>query len=75
LFYAVTVAVVAILGRSGFWNRRGARPAGSYPLLVAGAMLSAAIPLMIPSAGRNTSRHRVAQRGMPRLAQKHRFST
>jgi hypothetical protein len=51
LFNAATVAAVAILGRGGFWNVRGAQPAGGYPLLVAGAILSAAIPLMIPSAG------------------------
>jgi hypothetical protein len=51
LFNAVTVASVVILGRGGFWNGRGAQPAGGYPLLVAGAILSAAIPLMIPSAG------------------------
>jgi hypothetical protein len=51
LFNAVIVAAVAILGRGGFWNLRGAQPAGGYPLLVAGATLSAAIPLMIPAAG------------------------
>jgi glycosyl transferase family 87 len=51
LFNAAAVAAVAIAGRGGFWNGRGAQPAAGYPLLIAGAILSAAIPLMIPSAG------------------------
>lgn len=51
LFNAAVVAVVAWLGRGGFWNLRGAQPAGGYPLLAAGAVLFAAIPLMIPFAG------------------------
>ena len=35
----------------GFWNVRGPQLADGYPVLVAGAVLSAALPLMIPSAG------------------------
>jgi hypothetical protein len=51
LFNAIVVAAVAILGRGGFWNLRGAQPAAGYPLLVAGSVLFAAIPLMIAFAG------------------------
>ena len=51
VFNAAVVVVVAILGRGGFWNWRDAQPASGYPLLVAGAVLFAAIPLMISFAG------------------------
>ena len=50
LFNAGVIAAVVILGRGGFWNLRGAQPARGYPILLAGAILSAAIPLMIPFA-------------------------
>jgi Glycosyltransferase family 87 len=50
-FNAAVVAAVVFVGRGGFWNIRGPQPADGYPLLVAGAVLSAALPLMIPSAG------------------------
>jgi hypothetical protein len=50
-FNLAIVAVVAVLGRGGFWNWRGAQPVAGYPLLVAGAVLFAAIPLMISFAG------------------------
>jgi Glycosyltransferase family 87 len=50
-FNAAVVAVVVVLGRGGFWSVRGPQPADGHPILVAGAVLSAALPLMIPSAG------------------------
>jgi uncharacterized membrane protein YgdD (TMEM256/DUF423 family) len=51
LFNAAVVLAVLILGRDGFWNLRGRQPANGYPLLVAGAVLFAATPLMISFAG------------------------
>jgi hypothetical protein len=51
LFNAAVVVAVAALGRGGFWSLRGVQPAAGYPLLVAGAVLFAAIPLMIAFAG------------------------
>jgi len=53
LFNAAVIAAVVVLGRGGFWNWRGAQPARGYPILLAGAVLSAAIPLMIPFAKNN----------------------
>jgi hypothetical protein len=53
LFDAAVVAAVAIFGRSGFWNWRGAQPAAGYPTLVAGAVLMAGMPLMISVAKPN----------------------
>jgi hypothetical protein len=50
-FDAAVVAVVVFVGRGGFCNVRGPQPADGYPVLVAGAVLSAVLPLMIPSAG------------------------
>ena len=50
VFNAAVVAAIVYLGRGGFWNLRG-EPTDEYPVLVAGAVLSAALPLMIPSAG------------------------
>jgi hypothetical protein len=50
-FNVVVVAAVAFLGRGGFWTMRGAQPKAGYPLLVAGSVLFAAIPLMIAFAG------------------------
>ena len=50
-FNAAVVALVVFVGRGGFWNFRGPQPANGYAVLVAGAILSAALPLMIPSAG------------------------
>jgi hypothetical protein len=51
LFNAAVGVAVIILGRGGFWNWRGPQPQGGYPLLVAGAVLFAAVPLMISFAG------------------------
>ena len=51
LFNAAVAVAIIILGRGGFWNLRGTQPADGYPLLVAGAILSATIPLMIAFAG------------------------
>jgi hypothetical protein len=51
VFNAAVVAAVVYLGRGGFWNLRGPQPTDEYYVLVAGAVLSAALPLMIPSAG------------------------
>jgi Glycosyltransferase family 87 len=51
VFNAAVVAAIVYLGRGGFWNVRGPQPTDGYPVLVAGAVLSAALPLMIPSAG------------------------
>lgn len=51
VFDAIVVVAVAALGRGGFWNLRGSQPAAGYPLLVGGAVLFAAIPLMISFAG------------------------
>jgi len=50
-FNVVVVVTVAALGRGGFWSLRDPQPDKGYPLLVAGAVLFAAIPLMITSAG------------------------
>jgi glycosyl transferase family 87 len=50
-FNAAVVAVVVFAGRGGFWNVRDPQPANGYAVLVAGAILSAALLLMIPSAG------------------------
>jgi len=47
----VVVVAVVLIGRSGFWRLRGPQPPEPYPVLAAGAVLSAALPLMIPSAG------------------------
>ena len=51
LFNAAAVVTVVVLGRGGFWAWRGPQPAAGYPLLVAGSVLFAAIPLMISFAG------------------------
>lgn len=51
LFNALAVATVVSVGRGSFWVGRGAQPTSGYPLLVVGATLSAAVPLMIPAAG------------------------
>jgi hypothetical protein len=51
VFNVAVVAAIVYVGRGGFWNVRGPQPADGYPVLVAGAVLSAALPLMIPSAG------------------------
>jgi hypothetical protein len=53
LFDAIVIAAVAFLGRGGFWNLRGVQPIKGYPLLVAGAVLFAAVPLMILAAKPN----------------------
>jgi hypothetical protein len=53
VFDTLVVAAVAIFGRGGFWNWRGAQPAAGYPTLVAGAVLLAAMPLMISVAKPN----------------------
>ncbi len=51
LFNVAVALTIVILGRGGFWNLSGPQPRESYPLLVCGATLSAAIPLMISFAG------------------------
>jgi hypothetical protein len=51
LFNAVAVLAVVVVGRGGFWNMRAPQPSDGYPTLVAGAILAATLPLMIPSAG------------------------
>jgi hypothetical protein len=48
VFDAALLATLVALGNGGFWNFRGPQPVAAYPLLVAGAVLLAAIPLMIP---------------------------
>jgi hypothetical protein len=53
LFDVGVIAATAMLGLGGFWNWRGAQPAKGYPLLVAGAVLAAAIPLMVSVAKPN----------------------
>ena len=50
-FNAAVVVAIVLVGRSGFWRLRGPQPPEPYPVLVAGAVLSAALPLMVPSAG------------------------
>jgi hypothetical protein len=50
-FNAIAVAAIVFVGRGGFWSLRTPQPADRYPVLVAGAVLSATLPLMIPSAG------------------------
>ena len=51
LFNAALVAAIVGLGRGRFWNVRSPQPACGYPLLIACAILLAAVPLMITSAG------------------------
>lgn len=51
LFDVGIIAAIAILCLGGVWNWRGAQPA--KPLLVAGAVLIAAIPLLVPVAKPN----------------------
>jgi len=53
LFDTAVVAAVTILGRGGFWNLRERQPARGYPLLIAGAVLLAAMPLMLQTAKPN----------------------
>ncbi len=53
LFNVCVIGAVALLGRGGFWNWRGAQPAKGYPLLAAGAVLLAATLLMVPVAKLN----------------------
>jgi hypothetical protein len=53
LFDMFVVGAVAIFGRGGFWNWCGAQPTAGYPTLVAGAVLLAAMPLMISVAKPN----------------------
>jgi hypothetical protein len=51
LFNVAVAMTIIVLGRGGFWTMRNPQPRGSYPVLVCGATLSAAIPLMISFAG------------------------
>lgn len=51
LFNVAVALAIVVLGRGGFWNLRGPQPAAGYPLLVGGAILCGAIPLMIAFAG------------------------
>jgi hypothetical protein len=51
VFNAAVVVAIVLIGRNGFWRLRGPQPPEPYPVLVAGAVLSAALPLMVPSAG------------------------
>lgn len=53
LLDAALVAAVAVLGRGGFWDWRRAQPAPGYSFLLAGAILVAAIPLMVSVAKPN----------------------
>ena len=53
LFNISVVAAIAVLGHGRFWSLRGTQPAAGYPLLIAGAVLFAAIPLMISVAKPN----------------------
>jgi hypothetical protein len=50
-FNAAVVLAVLILGRGKFWELRDPQPPNGYPFLVAGAVLFAAMPLMISFAG------------------------
>jgi hypothetical protein len=50
LFGAAIVAAIAVFGHGGYWNLRGPQPPAGYPLLVAGAFLLGALPLMIAVA-------------------------
>jgi Glycosyltransferase family 87 len=51
IFNAFAVAAIVLIGRGGFWTMRAPQPADGYPTLVAGSILAATLPLMIPSAG------------------------
>ena len=53
VFDAGLIAAVAVLGRGGSWDWRSPQPASAYPLLVAGAVLVAAMPIMITLAKPN----------------------
>jgi hypothetical protein len=51
IFNLAVALTIVLLGRGGFWNLRGPQPREGYPLLLCGAILSAAIPLMVSFAG------------------------
>jgi hypothetical protein len=51
LFNVAVALTIVVLGRGGFWNLREPQPPAGYPLLLGGAILSGAIPLMIAFAG------------------------
>ena len=53
VFNAAVVAAIVYLGRGGFWTIRGPQPTDGYPVLVAGAILSAAHDIL----GRAAIRH------------------
>jgi len=44
---AVLVGAVLLVGHGRFWRLRGPQPASSEPLLIAGAILCAALPVML----------------------------
>jgi len=50
LFDVILVSAIIALGHGGFWNIRGTKQIDAYRLLIAGAALLAAVPLMIPFA-------------------------
>jgi hypothetical protein len=44
------IAGVAIAGHGRFWRLSRIQPPGSYPIMIAGALLIAALPAMLPTA-------------------------
>ena len=49
-FDLAVVGLVAVLGRGRFWNWSGSQPERPYAILVAGALLLAALPAILPVA-------------------------
>ena len=50
VFDLAVVGLVAVLGRGRFWNWSGSQPEGPYAILIAGALLLAALPAILPVA-------------------------
>ena len=49
-FDVLIVGLIAVLGRGRFWNWSSNQPDGPYAILVAGAVILAAMPAMLPVA-------------------------
>jgi hypothetical protein len=50
MFDLAVVGLVAVLGRGRFWNWSDSQPENSYAILIAGALLLAALPAILPVA-------------------------
>ena len=50
VFDLAVIGLVVVLGRGRFWNWSGSQPERPYAILVAGALLLAALPAILPVA-------------------------